>query len=98
MDTKVTTHQTISSTLEPLSTSNIAVRFFAAAKAAVGTDRASWQTIPGDTIDSVIHRSGFGDDPIFDRCSFLLDGKVEDRNAPIDLASGLDVLPPFAGG
>ena len=79
-------------------TADIAVRFFAAAKAAVGIDRAVWRTAPGDTIDSVVRRNGYGGDPVFERCSFLLDGRVTDRHAPIDEAAALDVLPPFAGG
>ncbi|HJE11278.1 MAG TPA: MoaD/ThiS family protein, partial [Corynebacterium glutamicum] len=35
---------------------------------------------------------------IFDRCTFLIDGRSADSSASLSGASRVDVLPPFAGG
>lgn len=88
----------------------ITVRYFAAAKAAVGRPDAllglpSGATV-GDVVDASVrlaHESGSpgsGDVVrVLERCSFLVDGvSVTDRRHPLDGASVLDVLPPFAGG
>ncbi|AGN17875.1 putative molybdopterin converting factor, small subunit [Corynebacterium glutamicum MB001] len=35
---------------------------------------------------------------VFDRCTFLIDGRSADSSASLSGASRVDVLPPFAGG
>nr|WP_238148050.1 MoaD/ThiS family protein [Rothia halotolerans] len=35
---------------------------------------------------------------VFERCAFLLDGRVASPEAELKERSRLDVMPPFAGG
>jgi molybdopterin converting factor small subunit len=79
----------------------INVHFFAAARAAVGSEEVS---IPSDSLSGVLDRL-VADYPEFaavrPRCSYLVDGlAVHGDPAEIQLKAGarLDVLPPFAGG
>ena len=79
----------------------INVHFFAAARAAVGSEEVS---IPSDSLSGVLDRL-VADYPKFaavrPRCSYLVDGlAVHGDPAEIQLKAGarLDVLPPFAGG
>jgi molybdopterin converting factor small subunit len=69
------------------------VRFFAAARAAVGADAMD---VEAHTIADVIAR---WDDPVLVRCSFLVNGiATTDRTRRLADGDSLDVLPPFAGG
>jgi molybdopterin synthase sulfur carrier subunit len=71
----------------------VTVRFFAAARAAVGERTV---TIDATTIGAILDRF---DDPVVARCSFLVNG-VATRDSATVLVAGdeVDVLPPFAGG
>ena len=83
----------------------LTVRFFAAAKAAVGSAEISL-TVPGSlsiegALDIVARESA---DParaqqVFARCSFLVNAvAVTDESTVLEDGDTLDVLPPFAGG
>jgi molybdopterin synthase sulfur carrier subunit len=80
----------------------VTVRFFAAARAAAGTETDSMTLAPGATVDELLGRLCCRSDElarVLQRCSFLCDG-VAVRNRAVPLQSGqiVDVLPPFAGG
>jgi sulfur-carrier protein len=71
----------------------IEVRFFAAARAAVGSSTAA---VPARTLESVIAAFDF---PVIAKCSFLVNGVAEtDRSRALVDGDTVDVLPPFAGG
>ena len=81
----------------------VAVRYFAAAKAAAGVDTERLDVPAYATIDDVLaaarerHTGEFA--RVLERCSFLLDEvAVRDRSHAVHLGATLDVLPPFAGG
>jgi molybdopterin synthase sulfur carrier subunit len=80
----------------------ITVRYFAAARAAVGSDSEQLTMGSGTTVDDLI--TGLGDRNgelarVLMRCSFLLDGlAVRDRGQELQAGNTVDVLPPFAGG
>ena len=71
----------------------VELRFFAAARAAVGF---STVTVPEGPLASVL--SEFSS-PVIARCSFLVNG-VATTDPSVLLVDGdrVDVLPPFAGG
>ncbi len=71
----------------------VTVRFFAAARDAVG---ASVLTVDAGTLANVLARF---DSPVIARCSLLVNG-IAEADASRALVDGdtLDVLPPFAGG
>ncbi len=84
----------------------IDVHYFAAARAAAGTDRES---VPapatlGELLDALAadHEgktdAGMTLAEILPRCTFLVDGANSDRDALLADATRVDVLPPFAGG
>jgi len=71
----------------------VELRFFAAARDAVG---ASELSVPSGTLQSVL--SAF-DSPVIARCSFLVNGvATTDQSASVTDGDRVDVLPPFAGG
>ncbi|MDM7890648.1 MoaD/ThiS family protein [Curtobacterium caseinilyticum] len=76
------------------------MRFFAAARAAVGHDEV---TVDGPTLDDAL-RSVTAADParwtaLQERCSYLVDGvTTRDRSTSLDGVGTVDVMPPFAGG
>ncbi len=76
------------------------IRFFAAARAAVGLDET---TTDAGTLDDAL-RSVQPDDPerwtaLQERCSYLVDGvSTRDRSTPLTGVALVDVMPPFAGG
>jgi sulfur-carrier protein len=71
----------------------VELRFFAAARAAVG---ASTRSVPAGSLASVL---AYFDFPIIGRCSFLVNGVAETNPArPLIDGDTVDVLPPFAGG
>lgn len=76
------------------------VRYFAAAAEAAGVDHELVDAATlGDLRDALIavHGASFG--RVLDRCSLLVDGVAgESADVPLSDATGVDVLPPFAGG
>lgn len=80
----------------------VTVRFFAAARAAAGTETDVLTLRPGATVADAVNELCCRSDElarVLQRCSYLCDG-VAVRNQAITLQSGqiMDVLPPFAGG
>ena len=86
-----------------MTTSTITVRYFAAARAAAGVEVDKVQ-VPStatvaDLLDALRAEHGPELRRVLERCSYLLDEvAVRDHTAPLDDATTLDVLPPFAGG
>ena len=83
-------------------TVTVTVRFFAAARAAAGSDTRLLAVQPGATIaDALCELSGQSDEMalVLRKCSYLCDGVAVRDKATVLLADQtLDVLPPFAGG
>ncbi|ARC56172.1 hypothetical protein AS850_03660 [Frondihabitans sp. 762G35] len=84
----------------------VTLRFFAAARAAAGTDQlecvAESEPTLGDLVETVQPAAGVDPDDFratLERCSFLVDG-VTTRDLAQVVPSGavVDVMPPFAGG
>lgn len=83
------------------------IHYFAAARAAAGTPS---ETLDGtfNTLDDVLvhaaqlHEgstdSGMSLADVFERCTYLVDGRRSERYATVASATRVDVLPPFAGG
>lgn len=81
----------------------VRVRYFAGARAAAGVDEETVELPPratvGDLVADLAARHGDGLTRVLTACSFLLDGvAVRDRTTGLPDGSGVDVLPPFAGG
>lgn len=80
----------------------VAVRYFAAARAAAGTESEN-VTLPAGTtvaelVDSLASR-GVSLATVLNRCSFLCDGvAVRDRTTALPTGATVDILPPFSGG
>jgi len=79
------------------------VRYFAGARAAAGVQEESVRLAAGATVRDLVAelggRHGDGLARVLTACSFLLDGiTVRDRSIAVPDGSGIDVLPPFAGG
>lgn len=80
----------------------ITVRYFAAARAAVGSESEQLIMRSGTTVDDLV--TGLADRNgelarVLLRCSFLLNGiAVRDRGQALKGGTTVDVLPPFAGG
>lgn len=80
----------------------VTVRFFAAARAAAGTECDSVNVRSGATMGDLISDlccRSYELARVLQRCSFLCDG-VAVRDPAMSLSAGqtVDVLPPFAGG
>jgi molybdopterin synthase sulfur carrier subunit len=80
----------------------ITVRYFAAARAAAGSDSEQLSVPSGATVGELVDGLG-GRSPelarVLVRCSFLCDGMaVRDQAQPLQTGNTIDVLPPFAGG
>ncbi|PYY61444.1 MoaD/ThiS family protein [Curtobacterium sp. MCSS17_011] len=76
------------------------IRFFAAARAAVGVDSL---TTTGPTIDGALREIDAADpsrwSALQERCSYLVDGvTTRDRATSLSGVEVVDVMPPFAGG
>jgi molybdopterin synthase sulfur carrier subunit len=71
----------------------VTVRFFAAARAAVGVSTSEVGAAAlGEALRSF-------DQPVLARCSYLVNGiAVTDLAHPLADGDVVDVLPPFAGG
>lgn len=81
----------------------VTVRYFAAARAAAGTESETLDVPGGASVDDLLAVARERHDPAFarvlERCSYLLDEvAVRDRSTPVPAGATLDVLPPFAGG
>jgi sulfur-carrier protein len=80
----------------------VTVRYFAAARAAAGTESETVRIDAGTTVGGLVGLLAARDGElarVLQRCSFLCDGLAV-RDEGINLSDGqiLDVLPPFAGG
>ncbi|WP_308192722.1 MoaD/ThiS family protein [Mycolicibacterium lacusdiani] len=80
----------------------VTVRYFAAARAAAGTEDEIVEITEETTIDGLLERlreRGADLSRVLERCSFLCDGvAVRDRSIRLTTNQTVDVLPPFAGG
>jgi molybdopterin synthase sulfur carrier subunit len=80
----------------------VTVRYFAAARAAAGTEDETVEIPRETTIDGLLARlreRGADLSRVLERCSFLCDGvAVRDRTVQLRTNQIVDVLPPFAGG
>lgn len=83
------------------------IHYFAAARAARGTDRETVADQQGPLADLLArlgeeHRdttaAGMTLAEVFKRCTFLIDGRSAQPETSLNGASRVDVLPPFAGG
>lgn len=80
----------------------ITVRYFAAARAAAGSESEQLTMRPGATVSELVDTLGGRSQElarVLGRCSFLCDGlAVRDHAQPLQAGTTIDVLPPFAGG
>ncbi len=80
----------------------ITVRYFAAARAAAGSDSEQLSVRSGATVSELVDRLGDRSQElarVLSRCSYLCDGvAVRDQAQPLQAGNTIDVLPPFAGG
>jgi sulfur-carrier protein len=80
----------------------ITVRYFAAARAAAGSDSEQLTVRSGATVGELVDTLGGRSRElarVLGRCSFLCDGvAVRDQAQPLRAGTTIDVLPPFAGG
>lgn len=80
----------------------VAVRYFAAARAAAGTECEDLTVHAGTTVQDVVGQLSSRTPElgrVLARCSYLCDGvAVRDPGLALQNAQTLDVLPPFAGG
>jgi sulfur-carrier protein len=80
----------------------ITVRYFAAARAAAGSDSEQLTVRSGATVSELVDTLGGRNHElarVLGRCSFLCDGlAVRDQAQPLQAGNTIDVLPPFAGG
>jgi molybdopterin synthase sulfur carrier subunit len=80
----------------------ITVRYFAAARAAAGSDSEELTVRPGATVAELVDGLGGRSQAlarVLVRCSFLCDGvAVRDQAQLLQAGNTIDVLPPFAGG
>ena len=89
-------------TMSTTTTLSLTVRYFAAARAAAGTETESLRVATGTTVAALVESlatRGPELAKVLQRCSFLCDGiAVRDRSAELTNGQIIDVLPPFAGG
>ena len=78
------------------------MRYFAAARAAAGSESEQLTVRSGATVSELVDMLGGRSQElarVLGRCSFLCDGlAVRDRTPPLHSGNTIDVLPPFAGG
>jgi molybdopterin converting factor small subunit len=83
-------------------TVGITVRYFAAARAAAGSDCEQLTVRSDATVADLVDGLGGRSRElahVLVRCSFLCDGvAVRDQAQPVRAGCTIDVLPPFAGG
>ena len=80
----------------------VTVRYFAAARAARGSDTEALTVEAGTTVSELVEGLARRDQTlatVLSRCSYLCDGMaVRDRSMRLRSGHTIDVLPPFAGG
>ena len=80
----------------------ITVRYFAAARAAAGSDSEQLTVRSGATVGELVDTlAGRSQElaRVLGRCSYLFDGlAVRNKAQPLQAGNTIDVLPPFAGG
>ncbi|AZI57257.1 MoaD/ThiS family protein [Nakamurella antarctica] len=81
----------------------VLIRYFAAARAAVGFDEEYVVVHAPFTVETAlavaVRRHGLDLKEVLTRCSFLLDEvAVHGVTSPVFDGQAIDVLPPFAGG
>jgi sulfur-carrier protein len=80
----------------------VTVRYFAAARAAAGTESETVTLRPGTTVAELVQRlavRGTRLATVLSRCSYLCDGiAVRDDVRALRGGDTIDVLPPFSGG
>jgi molybdopterin converting factor small subunit len=80
----------------------ITVRYFAAARAAAGSECEQLAVRAGATVGELVDTLGGRSRElarVLSRCSYLCDGMaVRDQAQPLQAGNTIDVLPPFAGG
>jgi len=78
------------------------VRYFAAARAAAGSDSERLTVRSGASVGELVDGLGGRSQElarVLSRCSFLCDGvAVRDGAQSLQAGNTIDVLPPFAGG
>lgn len=76
------------------------IRFFAAARAAVGVDETTTTAaVLDDALVAVPAADAERWAQLRERCSYLVDGvSTRDRSTPLSGVGVVDVMPPFAGG
>jgi molybdopterin synthase sulfur carrier subunit len=81
---------------------HVTVRYFAAARAAAGTESEIVILSPGTTVAELVQRlarSGVRLATVLNRSSYLCDGiAVRDKSKALQSGDTIDVLPPFSGG
>jgi sulfur-carrier protein len=83
-------------------TVQLTIRYFAAARAAAGTETETVRVPSGTTVAGLVETlaaRGSKLATVLARCSFLCD-EIAVRDQAMELSDGqtIDVLPPFAGG
>jgi molybdopterin converting factor small subunit len=83
----------------------VTIRYFAAARAAAGTDSQTVTARPGVTVAEVLDGLAEPNEQlstVLSRCSYLCDGIAVGKEAAavraVESDQTIDVLPPFAGG
>ncbi len=80
----------------------VSVRYFAAARAAAGSDSEQLIVHAGTTVGQLVDTLSRRSERlarVLTRCSFLCDSiAVRDHAQPLRAGATIDVLPPFAGG
>lgn len=78
------------------------MRYFAAARAAAGSESEELAVPAGATVGELVDTLGGRSQElarVLSRCSYLCDGMaVRDQAQPLQAGNTIDVLPPFAGG
>ncbi|MCJ1694675.1 MoaD/ThiS family protein [Rathayibacter caricis DSM 15933] len=79
---------------------SVRVRYFAAAKAALGRASDEFDELPDvAALEARLVEDSPESAAVLGRCSYLVDGvSTTDRATPLAAGSSVDVLPPFAGG
>lgn len=80
---------------------SLTIRYFAAARAAVGVDSEQYEVQGHERVGDIFDRLAQAHPAlrsVLPRCSVLLDSIAAPTTRTIGAAATLDVLPPFAGG
>ena len=82
-------------------TLTLEVRYFAAARAALGRASETLAVTPGSTVRDVVEqlaRATPDAAPVLARCALLVYGRRVEGGSELHTDARLDLLPPFAGG